>query len=100
MVYDNGAYYSIKEKSVYKLSISSDDLVADNKVFRVDIGVPSWKSLVQTRDGIVFMDTSRVERPQLTILASNVYENLEPVLLAQQFDFSKYTWTDCAMEAF
>jgi len=46
------------------------------------------------------MDTSRVERPQLTILASNVYENLEPVLLAQQFDFSKYTWTDCAMEAF
>ena len=47
------------------------------------------------------MDTANKETPQLTILTPNaVGDNLEPVILAKQFDFSAYEWDMCAMETF
>ena len=99
--YRDGIYYSFKTTSVYSLSIDSTDLIATNKVFRKNIGLPFWRALVSTSKGIIFMDTSNLDKPQLTILQPNLQgDNLEPVTLANQFDFSDYTWDACAMETF
>ncbi len=97
----NGSYYSIKSRSVYQLTINSDDVTASNIVFRKDIGVPYWRSTVTTGQGIVFLNTANLDKPQLTILTPNqLGDNLIPVTLAEQFDFSKYTFTACAMTTF
>lgn len=101
IVYHNGAYYSIKSHSVYRLTIASTGLTFENIVFRKDIGLPYWRALVVTGKGIVFMDTSNVSKPQLTILQPNLTgDNLEPFTLARHFDFSAYTWDACAMGTF
>lgn len=97
----NGSYYSEKSRSVYQLTIGSDDTTATNIVFRKDIGVPYWRATVTTWQGIIFMNTANLDKPQLTILTPNqLGDNLIPVTLASQFDFSLYTWSACAMTTF
>ncbi len=100
-----GKYYSIKSRSVYELNISSTapyaDLSATNLIFRRDIGLPYWRSSIATGKGIIFMNTSNLDKPQLTVLQKNLTgDNLEPITLANHFDFSKYTWDMCVMGTF
>ncbi len=97
----DGSIISIKKQSAYQLTINASDLVFSNLVFRKNLGMPYWRSAIATNKGIVFMDTANVDKPQLTILQRNpIGENLEPFVLASQFDFSKYEWDYCAMGTF
>lgn len=101
IIYHDGTYYSMKSNSVYALTIADTGLTFNNKVFRKNIGLPYWRSVVATKKGIVFMDVSNPDKPQLTILQPNLQgDNLEPVTLANNFDFSQYLWSACAMESF
>lgn len=101
IVFHDGTYYSFKTNSVYSLTIADSGLTFTNKVFRRNIGLPYWRSIVGTKKGIVFMDSSNLDKPQLTILQPNLQgDNLEPVTLANHFDFSNYIWEACAMETF
>lgn len=101
VTYHDGSYYSMKSNSVYKLTIASTGLTFENIQFRKNIGLPYWRAMVDTKKGIIFMDTSNLDKPQLTILQPNLQgDNLEPVTLAEQFDFSNYVWDMCAMETF
>ncbi len=101
----DGKYYSMKNRSVYELDISSQapyaDLSATNKIFRRDIGLPYYRSSTITGKGVIFMNTSNLDKPQLTILQKNINgDNLEPLTLANHFDFSGYVWDMCYMSAF
>jgi len=101
IIFHDGTYYSIKSNSVYALTIAYTGLTFNNIVFRRNIGIPYWRAVVGTKKGIVFMDTSNLDKPQLTILQPNLNgDNLEPVTLANHFDFSAYTWDACAMDTF
>lgn len=96
-----GIYFSIKSRSVYSSVIATTDLSAQNLIFRKDIGLPYWRASVVTGKGIMFMNTSNLLSPQLTILQKNLNgDNLEPATLAKQFDFSNYVWDMCAMATF
>lgn len=101
----DGAIISLKSKSAYKFTSigvgTRIDLDFDNVVFRKNLGVPYWRGAVSTNKGIIFMDTANVDKPQLTILQKNITgDNLEPAVLASQFDFSNYIWDACAMDTF
>lgn len=100
IIFHEGSYYSIKSQSVYRLTIASTGLSFENIVFRSSIGIPYWRACVGTSKGIMFMDTSKLDKPQLTILQKNLTDNLEPFVLANQFDFSNYIWDMCAMNTF
>lgn len=101
IIFHDGTYYSFKTNSVYALTIADSGLTFNNKVFRKNIGLPYWRAVVGTKKGIVFMDTSNLDKPQLTILQPNLQgDNLEPVTLANQFDFSAFEWDMCAMDTF
>jgi len=101
IVFHAGSYYSFKTSSVYRLTIASTGLTFENIVFRKNIGLPYWRSVIVTSKGIVFMDTSNVSKPQLTILQPNITgDNLEPVVLGGQFDLSKYVWDACPFGTF
>lgn len=101
IIFNDGTYYSFKTNSVYSLTIADTGLTFTNKVFRKSIGLPYWRAVVATKKGIVFMDTSNLDKPQLTILQPNLQgDNLEPVVLASQFNFANYTWDACAMDTY
>lgn len=100
VTYVDGSYYSIKSRSVYKLTIWADDTTANNNVFRTNLGMPSWRATVSTGQGIFFINTANADT-QLTILTPNqLGDNLYPKNLAEQFDFSQYIWDNCCMGTF
>lgn len=97
----DGKYYSIKNRTVYELTIDGTDTVFNNVIFRRNIGLNYWRASVSTGKGIVFMDTSNLDKPRLTILQKNITgDNLEPITLCNHVDFSTYTWDACVMDTF
>lgn len=99
LVGQDGAYYSLKEHSAYRLEISADDATFTNLVYRRDIGISNWRSAVSTSKGIVFMNTANPDKPELTILQRNpLGDNIEPFILFPHFKFSNYTYEDCCVD--
>lgn len=92
----DGAYYSLKKNSAYRLELEATDLNATNEVYRKDMGLPYWRASIASNKGIVFMNTSNPTDPKMTILQRNkVSLDVEPVVLFSHFDFSKYDYDDC-----
>ena len=58
LIGQDGAYYSLKKNSCYRLELDLEDINPRNEVFRTDIGVPSNRAAVSTGSGIVFIDTA------------------------------------------
>jgi hypothetical protein len=97
----DGAYYSLKEKSAYRLSIDADDKNATNKVFRKDIGIPAWRACVSTGSGIVFLNTANPSKPELTILQNNpLGDAVEKYSIISHFKFSDYDYTDSYFDTY
>lgn len=97
----DGAYYSLKENSAYRLSIAAEDDTFDNNVYRADLGIPTYGASTSTSKGIVFINTANPDNPEMTILQRNqLGDNIEPVVLFPQFDFSNYSYTDCFIDTF
>jgi hypothetical protein len=97
----DGAYYSIKSQSAYRLDIAATDTATDttNLVYRRELGLPHWRATVSTAKGIVFMNTANPTDPQLTILKRNeIGTDIEPYPLFPHFDFSNYVYDDCAVD--
>lgn len=99
----DGAYYSIKQHSVYRLFIDSTDEMGEmteNKVYRKDIGISYWRACTDTPQGIVLMNNAK-EKPELTILIrGQLGDSIEPFVLFDHFDFSKYNFSNCVMETY
>lgn len=97
----DGAYYSIKSQSAYRMEISANDLTITNEVYRRQLGMPFLRSAVSVSKGIVFMNTALSSDPQLTILRKNeIGSEVEPYPLFPHFDFSGYNFTDCAVDTY
>lgn len=100
LVGSNG-YYSIKSQSAYLLSIGTDDLTADNNVYREQMGVPNFGGALSTSLGIIFMNTANPGKPEMTILVKNLVDGtLEPKVLFPQFKFANYLYDDCRFFAY
>lgn len=101
----DGAYYSLKSNSAYRLEIGPTDLASDgatsNLVYRREMGVPSMRAGVSMQKGIVFMNTANSEKPELTLLQRNpVGGEVEPLVLFPQFRFASYAYDDCTIETY
>jgi len=93
-----GSYFSLKEKSVYKLTISDDDTDADNNVFRSDIGISTRNAAVATSQGIVYLNTANPSKPVLSIIEKNpIGDNFTSKPLFNQFAFEDYDFTDVVL---
>lgn len=97
----DNAYYSLKEQSVYRLAIDSDDTTATNEVYRRELGIPSYRAGVSMQLGIVFINTANPERPELTILEKNpIGGEVLPRILFPHFKFSNYEYDDCTIDTY
>lgn len=98
----DGAYYSIKSQSAYRLEIGPSDSATDttNDVYRRELGMPTSRASVSTAKGIVFMNTANPSKPELVILKRNqIGTDIEPVPLFPQFKFSNYVYDDCCVDS-
>lgn len=94
----DGVYYSMKERSVYRLALSDDDTDATNEVFRSNIGVPSSGASTATSKGIVLLDTANGERPLMRIITRNLTgDNFDVTPLFAHFEFANYEYDDARM---
>lgn len=92
----DGAYYSIKQQSAYRLEISASDLTITNEVYRRELGMPFLRAAISTAKGIVFLNNSNSSDPKLTILRKNeIGTEVEPYPLFPQFDFGNYDYDEC-----
>lgn len=94
------SYYSIKQYSVYRLTLDTTDTKPDNQVYRKDLGIPYWEAAVSTGRGIIFMNTANPMKPELTVLEKNpIGDNIVPTVLLEHFDFAKYTFSEAIIES-
>jgi len=101
LVGQDGAYYSIKKSSAYRLYLEADDTNATNEVYRKELGLSSLRGAISTGKGIVFMNTANPEKPEMTILQKNITgDNIEPVVLFPHFKFANYTYDDTTVDTY
>lgn len=92
----DGAYYSLKSKSCYMLSIDADDLGATNEVYRKEMGLPFFRASISTNRGIFFVNTNNPTKPEVTVLEkSAVSLTVLPKTLFKHFKFSNYVYDQC-----
>ena len=97
----DGSYYSMKERSVYQLTLDAADTNPSNVVFRTDIGISNANASVSTGKGIVFIDSANKEEPQLTVLERNpIGDKIEPMQYLPRFKFEDYDYSDCVLETY
>ncbi len=89
----DGAYYSAKQYSFYRLYLDTTDTKPDNQVFRKDIGIPYYQMAISAGIGIIFMNTANPAKPELTLLDKNpLGDTLIPTTLFPHFKFENYVY--------
>jgi len=101
LIGQDGAYYSIKSQSAYRLAIEAVDTNATNDVYRKDLGLPNWRCAISTSKGIVFINNANPVNPVLTILRKNeLGDSVEPYVLCPQFNFALYNYEDACIDTY
>lgn len=97
----DGAYYSLKSRSAYRLSLDADDLGATNEVYRTEMGLPFFRASISTNKGIMFINTVNPTKPEMTILRRNtVSGDVEPIKLFPHFRFADFAYDACSFGTF
>ena len=99
LIGQDGAYYSMKTKSVYRFALDTSDTAPENIVYRRNIGIQSLRSAVSTNRGIVFINTAAQDHPVLTVLERNpLSNNVEPTPYFPHFKFANYLYDDACLQ--
>lgn len=94
LVHD-GAYFSLKATSCYKLVMDAADTDPSNTVFRTDIGVKSLNSASATGKGILFVNTANPTKSKVSIIQRNpLGDNFDAIDLFPHFKFEDYEYAD------
>lgn len=54
----NGREYCLHEKGTWVVTISADDLDVTNLIFRSKVGIPNHRAMVESADGVYYIDDS------------------------------------------
>lgn len=101
LIGQDGAYYSLKQQRAYRFVMDDTDLNPDNEIYYENMGVPSINSGVATQQGIVFLNASNPDKPEMTILEKNlVAATLLPKVIFSAFKFSLYDFSDAYFDTY
>lgn len=89
-----GDEYCFHEKNIYKVTISDDDASASNIIYRNNVGIESWKSMIETDEGVYFIDSSNKADPVIRILRPGYNNpNAIPKSISDNLDLSGYDFS-------
>lgn len=94
-----GDYYTFHEKNIYKTVISDDDSTASNLPYRNNAGIENWRAMVETDEGIYFIDSSNKADPYIRILQPGYNNpNALPKSVSDNIDLSGYDFSEGGMK--
>jgi len=95
----NSDMYCFHEKKTWKLTISADDTDAANLPFRTKVGISNWRAMVETGDGIYYLDTSDDNDPKVRLLTLSAYSTeVIPRSISDGLDLSDYAFDKAVMK--
>lgn len=101
LIGQDGGYYSLKQQRAYKFTLADDDITAENDIYYENMGIPSINSGVSTQQGILFLNTSNPDKPEMTLLVKNqVNSTLTPTVKFPEFKFSLYDYSDAYFDTY
>lgn len=101
LIGQDSAYYSLKQQRAYRFALDDTDLNPTNEIYYENMGIPSKNCGVSTQKGILFLNTSNPDKPEMTILQKNlVSATLLPTVLFSGFKFSLYDYSDCFFDTY
>jgi len=90
-------FYCLHDKSIWVIDLTSDDTNATNKVFRVGTGIPNWRAVVPTGEGIYYVDAIDDENKVIRKLRYNdLSSKFEPISISDSLDLTNYIFDDSA----
>lgn len=96
----DGSYFSLKQRSCYRLTIDATDENPVNEIFRTDIGVSTLRAAVGTSLGIVFVNTANPSRTDVQILQRNpLGDNFVATQLFAHYSFRDYVYDDVMVDS-
>lgn len=84
----------------WALTISSDDLDANNLIYRAKVGIPYWRAGYETGDGIFYVDATDPSSPAIRLLyLGGLNSQVLPKSISDDLDLSGYNFdTACLFE--
>lgn len=64
----NGAEYCFHKLATWVVTISGDDLSVTNLIYRSKVGIPNHRAMVETGDGVYYIDDTDQKDPQFRLL--------------------------------
>lgn len=96
-----GTEYCFHISKTWALTIGSDDTSATNLVYRDRVGIAYFRSMVETGDGIYFMDSQDVQNPAFRLLQPGlVSPEVIPKSVSSSLDLSPYRFEKCKVFEF
>lgn len=73
-----GVEYCFHSLKTWALNLSSDDTAATNLIYRARVGIPYWRAMAETGDGVYYVDATDQNEPAIRLLQIG-YNNAEVV---------------------
>jgi len=91
--------FSFHTKKTWRVSISSDDADASNPIFRSQVGIPHWRALAESGDGLYYVDAIKQDNAYIRLLVPSQYaDNKElPKSISDFLDLSPYRFDKAAV---
>jgi len=91
----NGDYYCLHEKRTWKTTILTTDDDASNIVYRSKVGIPNWRAMVETGDGIYYVSKEDNDETVIRVLQlAQMTTAVIPVSVSDFLDLSAYEFDE------
>lgn len=98
------AEFAFHTRKTWKVTLSSDDLTADNPIFRAQVGIPYWRAMAESGDGLYYVDALKEDNAYVRQLVPSQFaddkeipQSLSDLLNLAEYRFDKavvFEWGD------
>lgn len=94
-----GNEFALHVKKTWKVTLSSDDVDAANPVFRQNVGIPNWRAMAESGDGLFYVDALKEDSAYIRMLVPSEYtDNKEiPESISDLLSLTEYRFDQSAM---
>lgn len=93
-----GSQFCFHIRKTWKLTLASDDSTAAQEIYRSRVGIPYWKAMVATGDGIYYVDDTDASDPFIRLLTfAYGSEQILPKTISDNIKLSDYSFDQSEM---
>jgi len=90
--------YCMHRLKTWALTLSATDTNATNLIYRDNVGIPNWRSAIETGDGVFYVDDYNQSDPKFRLLTlNNISTSVIPVAVSDALNLQDYRFDKCAV---